>query len=50
MLAFEIQKKKDGTLRLNWWYGRFEINGKTKCLNLGIGIKGWAPARGGLPG
>ena len=41
-MGLEIQKKKDGTLKSKWWYGRFEAGGKTKCLNLGIEIKGRA--------
>ena len=42
-MGLEIQKKKDGTLKSKWWYGRFEAAGKTKCLNLGIEIKGRVP-------
>lgn len=42
-MGLEIQKKKDGSLKSNWWYGRFEMSGKTHCVNLGIEIKGRIP-------
>jgi hypothetical protein len=42
-MGLEIQKKKDGTLRSCWWYGRFEVNGKKKYVNLGVEIKGEVP-------
>lgn len=34
----------------NWWYGRWEVNGKTYCKNLGVEIKGRPPGRRGQPG
>jgi integrase len=43
-MGLEITRKKDGTLRSNWWYGRFEINGQTKCVSLDVEIKGRIPA------
>ena len=42
-MGLEITRKKDGTLRSKWWYGRFELNGKTKCVNLDVEIKGKVP-------
>ena len=42
-MGLEIQKKKDGSLKSKWWYGRFEINGKNKCVSLNIEIKGRIP-------
>jgi integrase len=42
-MGLEIQKKKDGSLKSNWWYGRFEVDGKTHCVNLGVEIKGRIP-------
>ena len=42
-MGLEIQKKKDGSLKSNWWYGRFEANGKNHCVNLGVEIKGRIP-------
>jgi hypothetical protein len=42
-MGLEIQKKRDGSLRSNWWYGRFEVNGVSKCMNLGVEIKGCPP-------
>ncbi len=43
-MGLEIQRKKDGALKSNWWYGRFEVVGKSHCVNLGIEIKGRVPA------
>ncbi len=42
-MSLEIQKKKDGSLKSNWWYGRFAINGKSTFVNLGVEIKGDVP-------
>lgn len=42
-MGLEIQKKKDGSLKSNWWYGRFEVDGKNHCVNLGVEIKGRVP-------
>ena len=42
-MGLEITRKKDGSLRAKWWYGRFKINGKSTCVNLGIEIKGKIP-------
>jgi integrase len=42
-MGLEITRKKDGSLRSKWWYGRFKINGKSTCVNLGIEIKGKVP-------
>ncbi|MBI9021152.1 MAG: hypothetical protein JEZ10_07860, partial [Verrucomicrobia bacterium] len=43
-MGLEIQKNKDGSLKSNWWYGRFEVEGKSHCVNLGIEVKGRVPA------
>ncbi len=42
-MSLEIQRKKDGTLRSKWWYGRFAVNGKSSVVNLGVEIKGAVP-------
>jgi len=42
-MGLEIQKKKDGTLRSKWWYGRFMIKGKQNVVNLGVEVKGKVP-------
>ena len=44
-MGLEIQKKKDGSLRSKWWYGRFTANGKETFLNLGIEVKGSLPKK-----
>ena len=44
-MGLELQKKKDGTLRSKWWYGRFTANGKETFLNLGIEVKGSLPKK-----
>jgi hypothetical protein len=43
-MSLEITRKKDGSLRSKWWYGRFTVDGKETCVNLGVGIKGAVPA------
>ncbi len=43
-MGLEITRKKDGSLRSKWWYGRFAVNGKNQCVNLGIEIKGRVPS------
>ena len=42
-MSLEITRKKDGSLRSKWWYGRFTVNGKETCVNLCIEIKGHVP-------
>ena len=42
-MGLEITRKKDGTLRSKWWYGRFTVNGKSTCVNLGVEVKGKIP-------
>ena len=37
-MGLEIQRKKDGTLRSKWWYGRFVVNGKSSVVNLAIEV------------
>ena len=46
-MPLEFRKQRDGSLR-NVWFGRFEINGKRFCYNLGIKIAGQVPASGSL--
>jgi integrase len=43
-MALELRRGKDKTLRSKWWYGRYDINGKRHCVNLGIEVKGTPPA------
>jgi hypothetical protein len=43
-MSLEIQKRKDGSLRSKWWYGRFAVNSKASFVNLGVEIKGGVPA------
>jgi integrase len=42
-MPLEFRKQRDGSLR-NVWFGRFEINGKRFCPNLGVKIAGTPPA------
>lgn len=42
-MALQIIRKKDKSLKSKWWYGRFEVNGKKKNINLGVEIKGKVP-------
>ncbi len=42
-MPLEFRKKPDGTLR-PFWYGRYEVNGKRYCDNLGVRISGTPPA------
>ncbi|MDF7824132.1 tyrosine-type recombinase/integrase [Pontiellaceae bacterium B12227] len=42
-MGLEITRKKDGSLRSKWWYGRFTMNGKNTTINLGVEIKGRVP-------
>lgn len=42
-MGLEITRKKDGSLRSKYWYGRFEVNGKTKTVSLNVEIKGAIP-------
>lgn len=41
-MPLELRKNPDGTLR-PYWYGRYEIDGKRYCVNLGIKIAGTPP-------
>jgi integrase len=43
-MGLEITRKKDGTLRSKYWYGRFEVNGQSKTVSLNVEIKGQVPA------
>jgi integrase len=43
-MGLEIARKKDGSLRSKWWYGRFTVNGKDTTTNLGVEIRGRVPA------
>ncbi|MGB7769985.1 MAG: tyrosine-type recombinase/integrase, partial [Verrucomicrobiia bacterium] len=42
-MPLELRIEKNGRVR-PFWYGRFEINGKRQCLNLGVKVKGTPPA------
>lgn len=42
-MPLELRKNPDGTIR-KWWYGRYEVNGKRYCDNLGVRITGKPPA------
>ena len=42
-MPLEIRKNPDGSVR-PYWYGRYEINGKRYCDNLGVKIGGEPPA------
>lgn len=42
-MALELRKNKKGKHRKHW-YGRYEINGKRHCINLGILIQGTPPS------
>src|SRR5438552_17076039 len=42
-MPLEIRKNPDGSLR-KFWYGRYEINGKRFCHNLGVKLAGEPPA------
>jgi hypothetical protein len=33
-----------------WWHGRWDVNGRTYCKNLGVKIKGRPPQKRGTPG
>jgi len=46
-MPLEFRKQRDGSLR-KVWFGRFEINGKRYCYNLGVKIAGQLPASGSL--
>jgi integrase len=43
-MSLEIQKRKDGTLKSKYWYGRYAVNGQRKVVNLNIEVKGRVPA------
>ena len=42
-MGVELTRKKDGSLSSKWWYGRFTVNGKSKCVNLGVKVAGTVP-------
>lgn len=42
-MPLELRIEKSGRVR-PFWYGRFEINGKRQCLNLGVKVKGTPPS------
>ena len=41
-MPLELRKEKDGTVRPSW-YGRYEVNGKRHCDNLGVKVAGNPP-------
>ena len=49
-MGVEVTRKKDGSLSSKWWYGRFTVNGKSKCMNLGIKVAGNVPRTLKQPG
>ena len=42
-MPLELRIEAGGTIR-PFWYGRFKINGKRQCLNLGMKVQGTPPA------
>lgn len=42
-MGLEITRKKNGSLRSKWWYGRFTVGGKSACIKLGVKIEGRVP-------
>lgn len=42
-MPLEIRKESNGGIR-PFWYGRYKINGKRFCQNLGVKITGTPPA------
>jgi integrase len=42
-MALEIRRKADGTLKSNWWYGAYMVNGRRRATNLGVEINGTLP-------
>ncbi len=46
-MPLEYRKQRDGSIR-NVWFGRFEIEGKRYCYNLGVKITGRMPVSGSL--
>lgn len=42
-MPLELRKNPDGSIR-PYWYGRYEINGKRHCDNLGVKVAGKPPA------
>ncbi|MBM4163644.1 MAG: hypothetical protein FJ222_04285, partial [Lentisphaerae bacterium] len=41
-MGLEIRRGRDGKLR-RYWYGRYDVDGKTTVVNLGVLIKGTPP-------
>ncbi|VGO14641.1 hypothetical protein PDESU_03206 [Pontiella desulfatans] len=42
-MGLELRRNKNKALRSKWWYGRYDINGKRHCVNLGIQVQGNPP-------
>ncbi len=42
-MALELRRGRDGKLR-NHWYGRVDVDGRSKVVNLGVAVKGTPPA------
>jgi integrase len=42
-MPLELRIESNGTVR-PFWYGRFKINGKRQCLNLGVKVHGTPPS------
>ena len=43
IMPLELRIETNGTVR-PFWYGRFKINGKRQCLNLGVKVNGTPPS------
>src|SRR5512135_36152 len=41
-MPLELRIESNGTVR-PFWYGRFKINGKRQCVNLGVKVLGTPP-------
>jgi integrase len=44
VMGVEVTRKKNGSLSSKWWYGRFTVEGKPKCMNLGVKAAGTVPS------
>ncbi|MHB8523072.1 MAG: tyrosine-type recombinase/integrase [Limisphaerales bacterium] len=42
-MPLELRIESNGTVR-PFWYGRFKINGKRQCVNLGVKVQGTPPS------
>ena len=42
-MGLELRRDKKHNLHSKWWYGRYMVNGKRHCINLGVEVKGKVP-------